>query len=341
MASPVEVAAMRRALDLACMPGVPHGPNPRVGCVLLDRDGGVVAEGYHHGAGHPHAEADALLAAGDRAVGTTAVVSLEPCNHTGRTGPCSAALRDAGIVRVVYGQSDTSAVARGGADALRLAGVDVEGSVLADDARAVNPEWTFAVDHHRPFVTWKFAATLDGRSAAADGTSRWITSPEARADVHRLRAECDAILIGTGTLLADDPRLTVRDDDGVPLERWLQPLRAVMGLRPIPEGAAVTDAAADTVHLVTRDPHDALAKLHGRNRQRVWLEGGPTVAAAFLREELVERVVAYVAPLLLGSGPAAVSDLGVSTVANAVELDIIEVATVGPDLRITARPGKE
>jgi diaminohydroxyphosphoribosylaminopyrimidine deaminase / 5-amino-6-(5-phosphoribosylamino)uracil reductase len=341
MAGPVEVAAMRRALDLACTPGVPRGPNPRVGCVLIDRAGCIVAEGYHRGAGHPHAEVDALLVARDRALGATAVVSLEPCNHTGRTGPCSAALRDAGVVRVVYGQPDTSPVARGGAHALRIAGVDVEGGVLADDARAVNSEWTFAIDHRRPFVTWKFAATLDGRSAAADGTSRWITSPEARADVHRLRAECDVILVGTGTLLADDPRLTVRDGDGVSLRRSLQPLRAVMGLRPIPAGAAVTDDAADTVHLATRDPHHALATLYGRNRHHVWLEGGPTVTAAFLREGLVDRVVAYVAPLLLGSGLAAVGDLGISTVADAVSLEISDVTTVGPDLRITARPGKE
>jgi diaminohydroxyphosphoribosylaminopyrimidine deaminase/5-amino-6-(5-phosphoribosylamino)uracil reductase len=250
-------------------------------------------------------------------------------------------LRDAGVARVVYGQPDTSPLARGGAHALRIAGLDVEGGVLADDARAVNSEWTFAIDHRRPFVTWKFAATLDGRSAAADGTSRWITSPEARADVHRLRAECDVILVGTGTLLADDPRLTVRDGDGVSLRRSLQPLRAVLGLRPIPAGAAVTDDAADTVHLATRDPHHALAMLYGRNRHHVWLEGGPTVTAAFLREGLVDRVVAYVAPLLLGSGLAAVGDMGISTVADAISLEISDVTTVGPDLRITARPGKE
>jgi diaminohydroxyphosphoribosylaminopyrimidine deaminase/5-amino-6-(5-phosphoribosylamino)uracil reductase len=340
MASPVEIAAMRRALDLARTPGVPLGPNPRVGCVLLDRDGRVVAEGYHRGAGHPHAEADALLAAGGSAAGATAVVTLEPCNHTGRTGPCSAALRDAGVVRVVFAQPDRNPMARGGAASLRAAGLAVEGGVLFDEARAVNPEWTFAVDHNRPFVTWKFAATLDGRSAAADGTSRWITSPEARADVHRLRAECDAILVGTGTLLADNPRLTVRDDHGVPLERWRQPLRAVMGLRPIPAGAAVTDDAADTVHLATRDPQAALEMIYGRNRQHIWLEGGPTLAAAFLREGLVDRVVGYFAPTLLGAGSAAVGDLGISSVTDALTLEIFDVTTVGPDVRITARPGK-
>jgi diaminohydroxyphosphoribosylaminopyrimidine deaminase / 5-amino-6-(5-phosphoribosylamino)uracil reductase len=341
MASPVEVVAMRRALDLARTPGVPRGPNPRVGCILLDGGGRAVAEGHHRGAGHPHAEVDALLTAGDRAHGTTVVVTLEPCNHIGRTGPCSAALRDAGVLRVVYAQPDRNPLARGGADALRMAGIDVEGGVLADEARAVNPEWTFAVDHGRPFVTWKFAATLDGRSAAADGTSRWITSPEARADVHRLRAECDAILVGTGTIRADNPRLTVRDDHGEPLERRFQPLRAVMGMRPIPAGAAVIDDAADTIHLATRDPHAALAMLFSRGRRRVWLEGGPTVAAAFAREGLVDRVVAYLAPALLGAGSAAVGALGISTVTDAIALDVSDVARVGPDVRITARPGKE
>jgi diaminohydroxyphosphoribosylaminopyrimidine deaminase / 5-amino-6-(5-phosphoribosylamino)uracil reductase len=340
MASPADIAAMRRALDLACTPGVPLGPNPRVGCVLLDEDGGVVADGYHRGEGHPHAEVEALRAAGDSARGCTAVVTLEPCNHIGRTGPCSTALRDAGIVRVVYAQPDANPVARGGAEALRTAGLDVEGGVLADDARDVNPEWTFAVDNGRPFVTWKFAATLDGRSAATDGASQWITSPEARADVHRLRAESDAILVGTGTVLADDPRLTVRDGNGTPLDRRFQPLRVVMGMRPIAANAAVADDTAESLRLRTRDPGRALTVLFGHGRQRVWLEGGPTLAAAFVRAGLVDRTVAYLAPALLGAGPAAVGDLGVATVADAVQLELTDVTQVGPDLRITAQPRK-
>jgi diaminohydroxyphosphoribosylaminopyrimidine deaminase / 5-amino-6-(5-phosphoribosylamino)uracil reductase len=341
MASPAEVAAMRRALDIARTPGIPLGPNPRVGCVLLDPDGTVVAEGFHRGAGHPHAEVDAIRTAGVAARGTTAVVTLEPCLHTGRTGPCVAALLDAGVSRVVFGQSDLNPVARGGADALSRAGIEVEGEVLANEARSVNPEWTFAVEHGRPFVTWKFAATLDGRSGAADGTSRWISSPQARSDVHRLRRQCDAVLVGTGTVLADDPRLTVRGSADLPIARRFQPLRAVMGLRDIPATAAVSDDAADTMHLATRDPHEALAELYRRDRQHVLLEGGPTVAAAFLREGLVNRIVAYVAPTLLGAGPCAVGDLGVSTVTEAVALQVDDIANVGPDLRITARPGKE
>lgn len=336
MASSAEVAAMRRALVLAQNPGVPLGPNPRVGCVLLDADGAVVAEGYHRGAGHPHAEIDALTSAGERARGTTAVVTLEPCNHTGRTGPCADALLAAGVARLVYAQRDTNPVARGGGEALRTAGVDVEGGVLADEARAVNPIWTFAVENGRPYVTWKYAATLDGRSAAADGSSRWITSPEARADVHRLRAECDAILVGTGTVLADNPHLTVRDVAGQALDVGRQPLRVVIGLRTVPADAAVLDDAAETLVLNTREPGEVLKRLLARDRQHVLLEGGPTLAGAFLRAGLVDRVIAYLAPAMLGAGPAALSDAGVGTIADAIRLEIIDIARVGPDVRLTA-----
>jgi diaminohydroxyphosphoribosylaminopyrimidine deaminase/5-amino-6-(5-phosphoribosylamino)uracil reductase len=336
MASPAEIAAMRRALALAETPGVPLGPNPRVGCVLLDANGGTIAEGYHRGAGHPHAEVDALTEAGERARGATAVVTLEPCNHTGRTGPCADALLAAGIARVVYAQQDGNPVASGGGEALRAAGVEVEGGVLADEARVVNPIWTFAGENGRPYVTWKYAATLDGRSAATDGSSRWITSPEARADVHLLRAECDAILVGTGTVLTDDPQLTVRDVAGAPLERGRRPLRVVMGLRGVPADAAVRDGAADTLVLNTRDPAEALKRLLDQDCQHVLLEGGPTLAGAFLREGLVDRVVAYLAPALLGAGPAALSDAGVGTIAEAIRLEITDIARVGPDVRLTA-----
>lgn len=336
MASPTEVAAMRRALDLAQTPDAPVGPNPRVGCVLLNREGVTVGEGYGRGAGNRHGEIDALLNAGEKARGATAVVSLEPCNHTGRTGSCAKALHDAGVTRVVYAQADPGPVAAGGAEMLRAAGVDVEGGVLADQARAVNPIWTFAMETGRPYVTWKFAATLDGRSAAADGTSQWITSHEARTDVHRLRAECDAILVGTGTVLADNPRLTIRDTNDQPLERRYQPLRAVMGLRDIPAGAAVLDEGAETVHLATRDPDETLKRLFSQNRSHVWLEGGPTLAGAFARAGRIERVVGYFAPALLGAGPSALADAGIATIDDAIRLELTDVMRVGSDVRITA-----
>jgi len=328
-----EHAAMRRALALAATPGVPHGPNPRVGCVLLDPSGAEVGEGFHRGAGTTHAEVDALAAAGDAARGATAVVTLEPCDHTGRTGPCTEALLAAGVVRVVFAQSDTNPAARGGAATLRDAGVDAEGGLLEEEARRLNRAWTFGHEHGRPFVTWKFATTLDGRSAAADGSSRWISSRAARLDTHRLRGECDVILVGTGTVAVDDPQLTVRDEVDEPLPR--QPLRVVMGERDLPTGRRVFDGAAETLQLRTRDPLAALYELGARGRQHVFLEGGPTLAAAFLAAGVVDEVVAYVAPMLLGGGRSAVGDLGITTIDDAVHLPVVDVhvlpGAAGPD----------
>jgi diaminohydroxyphosphoribosylaminopyrimidine deaminase / 5-amino-6-(5-phosphoribosylamino)uracil reductase len=326
--SETERAAMRRALALAASRGVPLGPNPRVGCVLLAADGRTLAEGFHRGAGSPHAEVDALTQAGAAARGATAVVTLEPCNHTGRTGPCARALVDAGVRRVVVAQRDINPVAVGGVETLRAAGVEVETGLLADEARLLNRVWTFAVEHGRPFVTWKFAATLDGRSAAVDGTSRWVSSAAARLDTHRLRALCDTMLVGSNTVAVDDPHLTVRDESGVPIGR--QPLRAVMGERDLDPGRRIFDDAAETVHLRTRDPEAALKDLFARDRQHVFLEGGPTLATAFLAAGLVDEVVVYVAPMLLGAGRTAVADLGITTVSEALHLPVTDVTVLEP-----------
>ncbi|MGH3310538.1 MAG: bifunctional diaminohydroxyphosphoribosylaminopyrimidine deaminase/5-amino-6-(5-phosphoribosylamino)uracil reductase RibD, partial [Streptomyces sp.] len=322
------------------------------------------AEGFHRGAGSPHAEVVALKEAGDAARGATAVVTLEPCNHTGRTGPCAEALIAAGVSRVVFGQPDTNPVARGGAETLRAAGIDVEGGVLTDQARTVNPTWTFAMEHGRPFVTWKFAATLDGRGAAADGTSRWITSAEARADVHRLRARADAVLVGSGTARADDPHLAVRGVSGA-----VQPLRVVVDtdasvVRP---GARVLDDAAPTLIAVAQDADageldgaaellrlpraadghpgldlNALLKaLYAREIRSVLLEGGPTLAGAFVEAGAVDEVIGYLAPVLLGAGPGALGAAGIDTIAQALRLTVTEHVRLGPDLRITALPGAD
>ncbi|MCW2867174.1 MAG: ribD [Marmoricola sp.] len=344
--SAAEQRAMRRALHLAATPGVPLGPNPRVGCVLLDADGVEVAEGFHRGAGTPHAEVAALTAlaeAGGSARGATAVVTLEPCDHTGRTGPCSRALLEAGVRRVVLAQPDPNPVASGGAGTLRAAGVEVVEGLLEHESRALNRAWTFALEHGRPFVTWKLATTLDGRSAAADGTSRWITSRPARLDVHRLRGQCDVVLVGTGTVEADDPQLTVRDEVDEPVPH--QPLRAVVGERATSPDRRVLDDTAETVLLRTRDPHEALRQLHDLGRRHVFLEGGPTLAAAFLGAGLVDEVVAYVAPVLLGAGASAVGDLGITTIAGALHLRVVEATTVGHggdvDVRLTLVPRRD
>jgi diaminohydroxyphosphoribosylaminopyrimidine deaminase/5-amino-6-(5-phosphoribosylamino)uracil reductase len=295
----------------------------------------VVGEGHHRGAGSPHAEVVALEAAGAAARGGTAYTSLEPCRHHGRTGPCVEALVAAGVARVVYAQSDPNPVAAGGADALRAAGITVRGGLLAEPSEAVNRTWTHLMRTGRPFVTWKVAATLDGRSAASDGTSRWITGPAARADVHALRTRCGAVIVGTGTVLADDPRLTARPADR-PVR--VQPLRVVIGRRAVPPTAHVLDSEAPTLLLATHDPAAALAELARRGIHHALLEGGPTLAGAFLTAGLVDEVVAYLAPSLLGAGPSMVGDLGITTLAAAIRLTPTGVARVGDDLRLTATP---
>lgn len=347
MASEHEEAAMRRAVALAGSVGEATHPNPNVGAVVLDRHGRVVGEGRHERAGGPHAEVVAVEQAGDRAAGGTAVVTLEPCAHTGRTGPCTEALLAAGVTRVVYAVDDPTARAGGGARALRAAGVDVESGLLAAEAEQANERWLTGLRRHRPFVVWKVAATLDGRVAAADGTSRWISSVESRADAHRLRAECDTIVAGVGTVLADDPALTVRDGSGAPVAD--QPLRVVVDTAGrTPDGARVLDASAPT-WVATADELGtgpdgrvdllALVKaLHTRGRGLVLLEGGPTLAGAFVRAGLVDRVVAYLAPVLLGAGAASLSGTGIATLAGGVRLDVTDVSRCGPDVRVTARP---
>ena len=197
---------------------------------------------------------------------------------------------------------------------------------MADEARAINRTWTFAIAHRRPFVTWKFATTLDGRSAAADGTSRWVSSRAARLDTHRLRGLCDTMLVGTSTVEIDDPELTVRDEVDEPVP--VQPLRAVMGLRHLPADRRIFNDRAETVHLRTRDPEAALAELHALDRQHVFLEGGPTLARAFLAAGLVDEVVTYVAPMLLGAGRPAVADLGITTIADALHLHVSDVTVL-------------
>lgn len=343
MFTAAETHAMRRALELAATPGVPLGPNPRVGCVLLDEHGHEIAVGFHRGAGSPHAEAAALAEAGNAARGATAVVTLEPCNHTGRTGPCSQALIEAGVRRVVFAQPDPNPVAHGGTETLRAAGIDVEFGLLEREARLLNRAWTFAVEHRRPFVTWKFAATLDGRSAAADGSSRWVSSHAARIDAHRLRAQCDVMLVGTNTVALDDPQLTVRDEYELPLPH--QPLRAVMGLRDLGEDRRVFDDQAETLRLRTHDPRQALEALYELGRRHVFLEGGPTLAAAFLTAGLVDEVVAYLAPKLLGAGATSVADLGINAIGDALHLAIVSVDTIGvgdeANVRLVLAPSRQ
>lgn len=322
---------MRRALTLAA--NGPSGVNPQVGAVLLSPSGDVIAEGWHRGAGTAHAEVDALshLATGD-AAGATAVVTLEPCNHTGRTGPCAQALIDAGVARVVYAIDDPGADSHGGAQRLRDAGINTLGGVLAAEGRTLLEPWLTVQRLGRPHVTVKWAQSLDGRAAAADGTSQWITGPAARADVHRRRSGADAIIVGTGTVLSDDPALTARRDDGTLYPQ--QPIPVVMGNRAVPAGAALRRHPRPFLALRRGDIAQALARLRGLGVQRVFVEGGPTLASAFLRAQLVDDVLVYVAPTLLGGDRLAIGDVGVPTIAQQQRIEVERIEPLGGDLLV-------
>lgn len=357
--TPAEFAALHRAAELAEYGAATALPNPVVGCVLLAPGGWTVGEGYHRRPGGPHAEVAALTAAGSLARGGTAVVSLEPCNHTGRTGPCSQALIAAGVSRVIVAVRDPWPPAAGGVDHLRQAGVQVvdlpslagrdpAAAAAVEHAQDVNRVWLAAMRHGRPFVTWKVGMTIDGRVAAADATSRWITSPQSRADVHALRARVDTIMVGVGTVLADDPALTVRDDQGEPVGR--QPLRVVIdssGRTPA-QARVLNDAAPTWLATVESagagadgrvDLAAVLAELWRRGRRHVLLEGGPHLAASFLDAGLVDEVVAYVAPTLLGAGPSALSGGAVGTLSDAHAAELVDLTRFGPDVRLRYRVG--
>ncbi len=279
------------------------------------------------GAGTPHAEVEALRDAGERARGATAVVTLEPCRHTGRTGPCTTALLEAGVARVVIGQADPTHAAGGGAHELAAAGVEVVAGVLAEEAEAVNEDWTFAVTHGRPLVTWKAAVSLDGRVAGADGGPTVLTGPAARAEVMALRARVGAIIVGTGTALVDDPALTVREPAtlvGPP------PLRVVVGSRVLPPGRRVLDDRAPTMLTPERNPQALLERLYVDGVRHALLEGGPTLARAFLAAGVIDRVVWYVAPVLLGAGPVALPPMD----GGPAGVDVTATDRVGEDVRI-------
>lgn len=360
MATEAERAAMRHAIAISTEALGTTNPNPCVGAVVLDARGDAVSEGVTQPVGGDHAEVCALRQAGEAARGGTIVVTLEPCRHTGRTQRCTEVIRAAGIDRVVYGLADPHAVAAGGGAELGESGIDIEPGVLADEAAAVLGRWATAVARHRPHLTWKYASTLDGRTAATDGTSQWITGEAARRDVHRERYLADAVIVGIGTVLADDPHLTVRD---WPATR--QPLRVIVDSNArTPVTARVVDDAAKTLIVVATDaPADRIAALSAAGaivapvprrgahvdpaavadalcRHHVaiaLLEGGATLATSFVRAGLVDRVVGYHAAALLGGGRPLIGDIGVSTLAAATRLAVDDVRSVGDDVRIEAR----
>ena len=316
---------MSQAIALAQLG--PRSSNPQVGCVIVSGLGEVVGTGFHHGAGTPHAEIEALSDAGDLAQGSTAVVTLEPCRHVGRTGPCTEALIEAGISRVVYAQSDPTTQASGGAALLRNAGIEVVGGVLESEACAVNRAWTHVQLSGRPYVILKIAQTLDGRVADARGGPTAITGQQAQALTHNLRAQCDAVMVGTATALIDNPNLTVRLQ-GVET----QPLRVIVGERELPGSLNVFDESAPTLIIQDRRPGAVLEVLGESGVQKVFLEGGPTLAGAFLGAGMVEEVVWFLAPTVFGAGPVALPALG-----QLVRVDVTEVKRIGNDVMVRGR----
>ena len=347
-------------------------PNPRVGCLLV-KDGQVLAGGWHERAGDAHAEVNALRAAGDNARGSTAYVSLEPCSHQGRTGPCSQALVDAGVRRVVYAMEDPNPLVSGrGIELLRNAGIQVDGPVLEDDARALNPGFIRRMERKLPYVRCKMAMSIDGRTAMGSGESKWITGPKARADVQRLRARCCAIISGVGSILQDNASLTVRVDElGLPdaeAAAARQPLRVILDSQlRIPRNALMFKqstpillvhngqvseaqlqdwpAFVELIALPAKygriDLQALLRELANRQCNEVLVEAGATLSGSFLRRGLLDEIVIYMAPKLLGSNALPLFNLPLETMSSALSLKIKDIRALGRDWRITAIPDTE
>ncbi len=361
MSVPEGMRHMHRAIELARQGLNTTDPNPRVGCVLV-KDSAVVGEGWHARAGGPHAERAAIENAGAAARGATAYVTLEPCNHSGRTGPCTDALIEAGVARVVCAVRDpNNAVTGGGIEALEKAGIEVEVGVLEEESRAINSGYWMRMERGRPLVRSKLAVSLDGRTALANGVSQWITSAAAREDVHRWRARSSAIMTGVGTIVADDPSLNARLDD----TEVLQPSRVIVDSRlRTPESAKTLSLPGKRLIFTTQtenakipalerqgvsiervggepgcDLHEIMARLGALELNEVWVEAGPGLNGALLSAGLIDELVIYVAPVLLGSAARGMFDLGELTeLTQCPRLDFDEVRAVGPDLRIIATP---
>ena len=331
-------SAMRRAIELA-QRSPAFDENPRVGAVILNEAGNVMAEGWHRGVGTAHAEVDALNKlrdAGINPVGMTAVVTLEPCNHTGHTGPCSQALIDAGIGRVVFAAWDPGQVEGGGRFTLEAAGVEVIGPLLQDEYRPVLLPWIVNKLNRRPYVVIKYASSLDGRVAAADGTSKWITGSDARADVHLRRSQSQAILVGSNTVLVDDPDLTARKPDSTLYET--QPKRFVVGQRELPASARIWQdhgfGPASQLH--TRDLNQVMSTLWEHGIRQVFVEGGAGLESSLIAHGLADEFLIYLAPKLIGGPKTAIEDIEVNNIDQAVDLQIFETKALGQDILIRA-----
>jgi diaminohydroxyphosphoribosylaminopyrimidine deaminase/5-amino-6-(5-phosphoribosylamino)uracil reductase len=329
--------AMQRAIALSEKGLGKCAPNPIVGAVILDASGKIVSEGFHDRmTSKDHAEVVAIKSAGDQTKGATMVVTLEPCNHTGSTGPCTQAIIDCGISTVVFAVKDPNIVAAGGADALRAAGIKVVDGVLAREASYANRAWLSKITKKRPFFVWKVATTLDAKIAASDGTSKWISNEVSRSDVQRLRRESDAILVGTNTVIVDNPHLIPRGEfSGFSSN----PIRIIFGEGNVPADSKVFDSAAETVQIKSRDLSELVSKLNELNVNQVFVEAGTTLASAMIAGGLLDELVIYQAPALLGSGKPFYSDDSKSTIEDQMRLEHISTEVLAGDVKSVYRIG--
>ena len=318
--------AMRAAKVLARQGRGLVFPNPIVGAVILSPDGEVLAEGFH--AGGDHAEVAALKAATFIPAGSTMVVTLEPCNHEGKTGPCTKAIIEAGIARVVYAVNDPNPEAAGGSEELHKSGIEVISGLLRDECAFENRDWLTKISKSRPRFIWKIASTMDGKICAADGTSQWITSESSRTNVALMRSQADAILVGTGTVLADNPELTSKG-------RGLNPVRIVMGMREIPSSYKVRNNQSETIFIKSHEISDLLITVNERGFNRVIVECGSSLGSALMRERIIDEVVLFQSPTFFGTGTSFLADIGVATITERRNFDIHEVELIGPDIKTT------
>ena len=319
-------AAMARAIECARLGLGKTFPNPIVGAVITSATGEFISEGFHSGT--EHAEVIAIAAAKEIPAGSIIYVTLEPCNHQGKTPPCTQALIDAGITKVVYSVTDPNPIAAGGAEKLRNSGIEVVAGLLESEAAFDNRAWLTKMAMQRPRITWKIASTMDGKVAAADGTSKWITSELARADVALLRSQADAIVSSTATVKADNPLLTSKG-------AGKNPVRIVMGRSEIASGSQILNADAETIAIKSRDLQEliTLANSHGFNQ--LLIESGPTFGTALLKAGLIDEVILFQAPTFFGSGTPSISDLGINSISQRLDFEIADVEVIGADLKIT------
>jgi diaminohydroxyphosphoribosylaminopyrimidine deaminase/5-amino-6-(5-phosphoribosylamino)uracil reductase len=329
--------AMQRAIALSEKGLGKCAPNPIVGAVIIDASGKIVSEGFHDRmTSKNHAEVVAIKSAGDLAKGATMVVTLEPCNHTGSTGPCTQAIIDSRISTVVFAVKDPNAVAAGGEDALRAAGIKVVDGVLAKEAAYANRAWLTKIQKSRPYFVWKVATTVDAKIAASDGTSKWISNEVSRSDVQRLRRESDAILVGTNTVIADNPHLIPRGEFSGYTHN---PIRVIFGESDLPSDSKVFDNAAETVHVKSRDLNKLVSKLNEMDINQVFVEAGSMLASAMLAAGLMDELVIYQAPALLGSGKPFYSDDSKSTIEDQMRLEHISTEVLAGDVKSVYRIG--